>query len=151
MSLSGMKRVFSTGLADNSASDKEGVGTLRREGSKTYKYVKFTGANAVAAGDVVCYADAVDNTTVDKANAAVGAGVAVAAAASGAASYGWIQTGGIVTLGAAIAGAAPAAGNMVTTTGATAGQVTKIAAVTDCIFGVIVHVANKIIDLKCVH
>lgn len=149
MAASGIKKVFVTGLLDSVSDDKEGVGCLRREGSKSYKWVKFTGVLAVVAGDFVSYADVVDLTTVDKTTAAVGAGVAMAAHAAGVASYGWIQTEGVATLAAAIAGAAPAAGNAVTNTGAANGVVTKAAAITDCIVGVIVHVANKIVQLKC--
>lgn len=149
MAASGIKKVFVTALGDAPATDSEGVGTIRKEGSKTYKWVKFTGALAVAVGDFVSYADTVDATTVDKTTAPIGAGVAMAAHAAGSASYGWIQTRGVATLAGAIAGTTPAAGNQVTNTGAANGVVTKAAAVTDCIVGVILHVANKIVQLKC--
>jgi hypothetical protein len=146
--MDGQKRIMVTGLTINMATDAEGVGVVRREGGKEYKWVKFTGATAVVAGDVVCYADAATQTTVDKANAAVAAGVAVAAAAAGAVSYGWIQTKGLCVLANALAGT-PAAGNMMTNTGAANGVATKAAAATDCVLGVAVHVANKIVDLRC--
>jgi len=54
----GFKRVYLTPLTAVDTADKEGVGTLRFEGNKVYKYVKLqntTATVAVAAGDPVAY------------------------------------------------------------------------------------------------
>ena len=54
----GIKKVFQTLLADTHTTDKEGVGTLRCEGNKVYKYVKYNnGADNIASikGDVAYY------------------------------------------------------------------------------------------------
>lgn len=119
-------------------------GDLRIEGGKVYKYVTFSGTNAVAAGDVVCYTDTTE-LIVDHANAAVGAGVAMAAVASGSQQNGWILIEGKVTLSSGVGGTTPANGNQVTTTAATAGTVTKAAAVTDQVVGTIIDVTNHVI------
>ena len=142
-----IKQVFVTALTDvvpASQASQDSPGDLRIENGKVYKYVKFTGTTNVAAGDVVCYTTAADGVTVDGANTANGAGVAMAAVASGSAQNGWILVEGLVTLSTAFAGTSPAVGNNVTTAGATAPAVTKAAAVTDLIVGSIHHVANKI-------
>ena len=145
----GIKKVFVTPLADSgSTSDKEGVGCLRFEGNKVYKWVKFTGTNAVAAGDAVCYVlTDLALTTVDKANTAVGAGVALAAHAAGTVEYGWIQIKGVYA-GVTSVGAA-ATGNTITTTGSTAGNFKVAAAVTDCPMGVVADSGTKVVDLDC--
>lgn len=141
-----LKQVFVTALTDvllatNGVQDNPG--DIRIENGKVYKYVKFTGTTAVAAGDVVCYTTAADGVTVDDANTAMGAGVAMAAVASGSVQNGWIQVKGIATLSTAFAGT-PAVGNKMTTAAATAPAVTKAAADTDFVAGMVLHVANKI-------
>lgn len=150
---SGIKRIFLTPLTANVSTDKENVGTLRFEGNSVYKWVEFSGTTAVVAGDVVCYVMSSIDTevVVDGANSAVGAGVAMAAAATGAVSYGWIQTEGVATLALAFGGTTPTAGETVTTTGATAGTVTVTAAVTNQVVGVILDVTNKIMSCSFPH
>lgn len=106
---SGIKKVFQTLLADTSSKDKEEVGTLRFEGNKVYKWVKYNnGAGDVAsiAGDVAYYygvsGDAVTGgyennvVTMDRTDAYLGAGVFQAIIADG--EYGWIQIKGPATL-----------------------------------------------------
>lgn len=144
-----LQQVFQTALTDVFSTQYDALGAIRIENSKVYKYVKFSGTTTVAAGDVMCYV--VSDTslqTVDGANSAVGAGMAMAAVASGTVQYGWIQIEGVATLNQGIGGTSPAAGNQVTTTSASAGTVTKAAAVTDQIVGVVVVVASKIVDLQ---
>ena len=109
----GIKKVFQTLLADTHTTDKEGVGTLRCEGNKVYKYVKYNnGAGDVAsvAGDIGYYygIDANASTggyennviTADFTDAYLGAGVFQAVIADG--SYGWIQIKGPATINTAL-------------------------------------------------
>ncbi len=54
----GAKKIFQTKLTDTSTTDKEGVGTLRWEGNKCYKWILYNnGAGSVAsvAGGVGYY------------------------------------------------------------------------------------------------
>lgn len=141
-----LKQTFQTALTDVWATQYDALGDIRVENGKVYKYVKFTGTTAFAAGDALCYTD---NTCqiVDAANAAVGAGIAVAAVAAGTVQYGWIQIGGLCTLNQAIGGTSPAAGNVLTNTAAAAKVLTKAAAVTDDAVAVAVDIANKIVQL----
>lgn len=76
------------------------IGAIRDEDYKSYRYVQFTGSNAVSAGDVVCFsAGASDPTIVDVISSGVGAGVALATVTSGGGSqFGFIQTKGPVTI-----------------------------------------------------
>ena len=52
----GQKVVWSGALTRVDSTQKETIGSIRREGTKVYKYVHFTvGATAVAAGDFAAY------------------------------------------------------------------------------------------------
>jgi hypothetical protein len=119
---------FTTALTDIDTTPQEYLGAARNDVSHTYKYVKFTGTTAVAIGDFVCYVltDPLAQT-VDGANSAVGAGVAVAAHASGSVTYGWITTRGVMNLSTTFA-PTPVAGDPLTNTGATAPAIGAIAA-----------------------
>lgn len=144
-----LKQSFVTALTDVLAATnavQDTPGDIRVENGNVYKYVKFTGTTGVAAGDVVCYTTAADGVTVDGANTAMGAGVAMAAVAAGSAQNGWIQIKGKATISGAFQGTTPAVGNRVTTALAVAPGVTKAAAVTDSTAGVILHVTNKIMQ-----
>lgn len=147
MQTEGIKKVFVTALTDVRDSDVEGVGTLRQEGSRRYKWCKFSGANAVQAGDALCY-DVTDTNldTVDLANSALGAGVAMAVHAAAKVTYGWIQLRGQAILRSALGGAV-AVGSVVTNVGAAAGVMQLTAAATSLPAGIVVHVANKIVNL----
>jgi len=126
----GQKQTFVSNITDNTPDNKDGLGTIRAENNAAYKYVRFSGTTAVAVGDVVCYvAPAGDGNAqiVDKANTAMGAGVAMAVAASGAISHGWIQVKGIAIVSGAVPGTN---GQALTTQGATAGNVAVIGAFT---------------------
>ena len=111
----GITQSFLTKLDQVDTSDVEGVGKIRREGSKMYKYVKLlndTATVAGVAGDLVSYAAATgypNNVVVlddDDADAATpfGAGALVAAVAGVAdtAYYLWIQIRGQCTLSNAV-------------------------------------------------
>jgi hypothetical protein len=100
-----VKRIFATQLSDLDTFDKEGVGTVRQEGNKVYKYVKFvpgTATVAIVAGSAVGYKTiagcvvTADSTDVIG-SGALGAGMAVAAQAGSATLYGWVQVHGLVT------------------------------------------------------
>ena len=118
---SGQKKTFLTKLTDVYTTDKEGVGTIRFEGNKIYKWVWFrnhTATVAGAAGDPVgYYADGYSSHKVcadmsDADAAPLGAGI-LQAAVTGTLDtdyYCWIQIKGAATVNQALAGT-PAAGN----------------------------------------
>ena len=116
------KTTYRTQLSDTSLSDLEGVGTLRFQAGKLYKWVKYeegTAALDVVAGDVVGYtlndygssfvtADITDMDTIP-----VMAGVMVAAVTV-TNTYCWIQIGGACTLATTADGTTPTAGDVIT-------------------------------------
>lgn len=144
---SGQKKIFLTKLTDISSSDKEGVGTLRWEGNKCYKYVQYdTGAGSVAAvaGQVAYYYLASgynDNkVTSDLSDSVeIGAGVLQAVLTDG--DYGWIQIKGPATL--TIALTAGADGDPLTPTGATDGTLDVSASVTDHVCAIADDISAK--------
>lgn len=103
----GMKRVFQTKLTDVSSSDKEGVGTVRREGDNKYLFCK--GVASTAKYDVVqinaSYATAAVSTT----NSSLAVRVGVAQADIVASKYGWYQIAGKGSVAAANSAATNAA------------------------------------------
>jgi len=131
----GQKKIFLTKLTDYSSTDKEGVGTLRWEGNKCYKWIKYnqgSGSVAAAAGKVAYYYGAGgyadSEVTCDLSDSVnLGAGVLQAAIPNG--YYGWIQIKGPATLSVALT--AGADGNALTPVGATDGTLDVSAAVTD--------------------
>ena len=138
---SGIKKIFATGLTETTTFDAEGVGAIRFEGNKVYKWVLFNnGAGDVAsiAGDCAYYygvgGDAVTGgyensvVTMDRTDGYLGAGVFQAIIADG--SYGWLQIRGPATLTQALT--AGADGNKLSHVGAGAdGALNVAAAVTD--------------------
>ncbi len=123
----GMKQSFTTGLAETSAIDAEGVGTHRYDSGKWYKWVKYNnGSGDVAAivGDVAYYygvaGDPVTGgyedsvVSMDRTDGFLGAGVFQSIIADG--EYGWIQIKGAATLTQALT--AGADGNPLTFIGA---------------------------------
>lgn len=132
---SGAKKTFVTALTDTSTTDDEGVGVIRWEGNKAYKWVQYdTGAGSVAAvsGQVAYYytLDGYKNhqVTSDLSDSVeIGAGVLQSAPAD--ASYCWIQIKGEATL--AVALTAGADGDPLTPTGSSDGTLDVSAAVTD--------------------
>ncbi len=82
----GTKKVFITALTETSLEDLEGVGTIRWQGNKAYKWVKYidgAGDLDIVLGDVLVYVAAkykLSEVTADLTDAAVqpiGAGLAV--------------------------------------------------------------------------
>jgi len=106
--MSGVKRIFATQLTDTSLSDKEGVGTLRWEGNKCYKWVLYDDGTAnldIVAGDFLNYlaatgyelATVVADTADADATTPFGAGVAMTTVTV-TGTYMWIQVKGSATL-----------------------------------------------------
>lgn len=104
----GLKRVFLTPLDTIDTIDKEGIGTIRFEGNKIYKYIRYDEAAAAVdgiAGEVTYYildtGYPISEVTSDvsaggAATAVIGAGVLQAGLADE--EYGWIQIKGQATL-----------------------------------------------------
>lgn len=103
---SGIKRVFATALTETSTVDLEGVGAIRFEGGKVYKWVKYSsgsGPVAAAAGKAAVYvadtgygANVVTMDFSDGGARRIGAGVLQAVIANN--SFGWIQIKGFAAL-----------------------------------------------------
>lgn len=90
----GFKELYLTALTDTKTTDVEGVGVLRQEGDKFYRWVYNADASALVAGQPVCYTlsnnetlhEAVD--TPATANLAFLAGLAISAIPT--LNYGWV-------------------------------------------------------------
>lgn len=152
----GLKRVFATGLTETSDYDKEGVGAIRIEGNKVYKWVKYdqgAGAVAAVAGNIAYYTKddvaskgyenhVVTSDLSDSYN--LGAGVLQAVIPNN--NWGWIQIRGYALITPALT--AGADGNALTAVGATDGTLDVSAAVTDAVVALAADVtAKKIICL----
>lgn len=111
----GIKKVFATALTETKDYDAEGLGTIRFEGNRVYKWLKYVGGTAAVdgvAGDAVFYSDPdgyknheVRQDVTDLTGNAVCAGTLQAAIdistfTSGA--YCWVQIKGQDTLALAI-------------------------------------------------
>ena len=132
----GHKQVFETGITDTSTDDKEGIGTLRWEGNKCYKWVKYddgTGNLDIVVGDVLVYkATEYKNSVVtadltDADTLPVGAGLAVTTVTADA-TYMWMQIKGPATLSLDPTGSSPGDGD-VFSAGATTGGTDKAAVI----------------------
>lgn len=146
------KSIFVTRLTDTSTSDLEGVGTIRRENQKQYKWVRYktaAGPVAAVAGNVAYYyapggvsAGATTDVTSDLSDsAALGAGVLQSAPAND--EYCWIQTRGPATITPALT--AGADGQALTALGATDGTLDVSALVTDAIVAHAIDASAKLI------
>ncbi len=159
MAIFGIKKIFQTKLTDTSTSDLEGVGTIRFEGQKIYKWVKFNnGAGniaSVAGGMSYAYAVSKDGVTQGYENSEVTmdftdglfcTGVFQAIIAD--ASYGWIQIQGPATLSISIdVGAAD--GNMLKMSDAVDGAVEIRAAVTEERAAIATDFDADLVALRC--
>ncbi len=142
-----LKRIFETGLADTASEDKEGLGTIRFERNKVYKWVQYdTGVGGVAAvaGNVAYYytLDGYKNhqVTSDLSDSVeIGAGVLQSAPADG--EYCWIQIKGPATLTPALT--AGADGDPLTPTGATDGTLDVSALATDNVCAIAGDISDK--------
>ena len=104
----GLKQVYVTALTETSLTDLEGIGTIRFQNGKWYKWVKYDDGTAdldIVAGDFLNYLAStgyatnvvVADTADADATTPFGAGVAVAAVTV-TNTYMWIQIMGLVTL-----------------------------------------------------
>lgn len=150
----GVKKVFRTKLTDTSTVDLEGVNTLRWEGNKCYKWVKYNyGAGSVAAvagnvvysyalgGDGVSQGYENGEVTMDLTDGLIGMGILQAIIAHG--SYGWIQVKGPATVTTALT--AGADGNSLTAIGTTDGTLDVSALVTDAVTAFATDISAKMI------
>ena len=155
----GIKKVFATGLAEFNISDREGIGAIRREGRRTYKWVKYNqGVGVVAAviGNVAGYyaagGDAISGgaenseVTSDYTDVAgIAAGVLMSAIPNG--EFGWVQIKGPATLTLALTGGVD--GNALTITGAGDGTLDVSLAVTDSIVAFATDASARKVLLDC--
>lgn len=103
---SGIKKVFATALTETPDKDLEGVGAIRFEGGKVYKWVKYSSGagpvTAVAGKPVVYVADTGYGANVvtmdfsDGGTNRIGAGILQAVIPNN--SFGWIQIKGFAAL-----------------------------------------------------
>lgn len=104
----GVKKVFATALTDKTSYDAEGIGCLRWEGNKCYKWVLYdTGAGSVAAvASQVAYYYTLDgyknNTVTSDVTDASGLGAGILQAAPADGEYCWVQIKGAATLALAL-------------------------------------------------
>ena len=89
----GRKKIFQTKLTDVLTSDKEGVGTIRKEGDDEYIFLK--GVASVAAGSVVVFKEDYTTALLTKALTDIPQRVAVAKAAIVASRWGWFAIRGL--------------------------------------------------------
>lgn len=150
------RSIFITRLTDVADTDLEGVGTIRRENNKQYKWVKYktaAGPVAAVANQMAYYyapggvsAGSYTDVTSDLSDSAgVAAGMLLSAPTDG--QYCWIQTKGPATL--ALALTAGADGNAMTAVGSTDGTLDVSAAVTDAIAAIAIDASAKIVLLCC--
>lgn len=131
----GQKKIFVTSLTEVTNDDREGLGVIRHEGNKVYKYVQYdTGAGAVAAvaNQVAFYylvngysGSKVTSDLTDSVN--IGAGVLLAAPGDG--QYCWVQIQGPATLALALVSGDD--GDALTAVGGADGNLAISALVTD--------------------
>jgi len=148
---SGVKTYFLTSLTDVKTTDVEGVGTLRFEGDKVYKWVKFTYENSVAAAaGNLAYYDDTDCTTVtaDKsASVGVVAGVFMADSSTNN-TYMWIQVAGVAE-GVNCDDSTVNAAGIVLTASSTDGRAEAKDAATDQVIGVSLEASSSYTSAAC--
>lgn len=144
-----MKIAWATQLSETSTIDKEGVGSVRYQQGKAYKWVLFnngSGNVAAVAGNVAYYYQddgyALGIVTSDLSDSVnIGAGVFQSAPADG--EYCWLQVRGSATLTTSLT--AGADGNALTASGSTDGTLDVAAAVTDHICAIAEDASAKLI------
>ena len=115
--MSGNARVFQNRLTDTSLKDVVGVGTLRWEGNKCYKWVKYDEGDSldIVVGDVLAYKATSYNDNVVTADLSEGdtiptpAGIALSTVTVDL-TYMWIQIKGFATLSLDVLGSSPGNG-----------------------------------------
>jgi hypothetical protein len=158
MANNSIKKIFVTKLSDTATTDLEGIGVIRIEGDKIYKWVTYntgTGAVAAVAGNMTVYhgdngrgtvAAPVADVTSDYTDGLIGAGTLVGAPGNG--EYGWIQIAGLAVVTPALTGGAD--GDAVTTVGAADGTFdTRDTAADEFSPAVAIDVSAKLVLLRC--
>ena len=141
-------QAFVSELTANDSTAQMLLGVIREDDNAVYKYVKFSGTNAVAIGDFCCYVVSdVSNQTVDKANSVLGAGVCMGTVGSGSVSYGWIKISGVATLNVALDSGSD--GSALTNNGATAGTLREVDAHAEPQVATALDASAKIVMLQC--
>lgn len=149
-----MKKVFQTALTDTAATDIEGIGVIRFDGSKVYKWVSYNDAAVAAvAGQCVVYhgddsvvADSAADVTSDYSDGASGVIAGVLQAAITDQEFGWIQIKGVAILSIALDSGTDGDELIV---GTTDGSLAVRAAVTEMTAGVALDATAKIVLLDC--
>jgi hypothetical protein len=101
--MAGFKTIFQTLTTDVTSTDVEGVGRLRWEDDKCYRWVKNDGAADIAANSLACHTFSNAATSLQNvakpltANLAYLAGVAIStiSTTTGTYCYGWVQVFGL--------------------------------------------------------
>ncbi len=154
----GHKASFLTGLTDTSLKDLEGVGSLRWEGNKCYKWVLYddgTDNLDIVAGDFLGYlastgyglSKVVCDISDGDATTPFGAGVAVATVTV-TLTYMWIQIKGIVTLSLDPTGT-PADSNALVPSATNKAMAIATSSDVEHICGHTVNDASKIVYVDC--
>ena len=149
MSNEGIKKVFQTGLTDTESTDVEGIGVIRFEGSRVFKWCKYnkgTGSVAAVANETVVYhgddavvLDSACEVTMDLTDGNdICAGMLMAVIADG--EFGWVQIKGIAILNSALT--AGTDGDQLTTVGATDGTLDVV------VTGAITQIAALAMDVS---
>lgn len=148
--MASLNQSFVAALNANDATAQQMLGVIREDDNAVYKYVKFSGTNAVAIGDFCCYvvSDLLAQT-VDKANSVLPAGVSMGTVASGSVSYGWIKLEGVATLNVALDSGSD--GDALTNNGATAGTLKVIDGHGEPQCAIAIDASAKIVQLMCPH
>ena len=130
--MSGLKQSFVTKLTDVNSVAQEPLGSIRIEGTKTYKYVELKNTTATVtavAGTLVAYNAATgyanskvvsDLTDADAVPICAGAMCGTIAGVLATPYFGWLQTRGACTLDTAVTTGAAGKGWTLTTTDKTA-------------------------------
>ena len=118
----GLKKVFATGLTESSLTDIEGIGTIRFENGRWYKWVKYNDGTDnldIVVGDVLAYfavtgyaASVVVPDISDADVLPIGAGLAVKTVTVDA-TFMWMQIKGLATLSLDATGSSPGDGDAI--------------------------------------
>lgn len=156
MSNEGIKKVFQTKLTDVADLDIEGIGVIRFEGAKIYKWVQYNvGAGSVAAVvDNMTYYHTITSYVTDSAAVVssdisdslnIGAGSLMSAPTN--LQFCWILIKGVVTLATTLT--AGGDGNGLTAVGAADGTLDIGGLVTDFICATAIDASADLVLLNC--
>lgn len=158
-----MREIFKTKLTDVTTDDRDGVGSIRIENNKVYKYVRVQNTTATvagASGDPVAYfADTghddsrvvIDLTDADAIPICAGFLLATITGTLATAYYCWIQLTGAVTVTVAITSGADGAPVYLTTTDKTLAKAVEVdsAGTYKVVCGIAKDASDKTIIADC--